>query len=187
MEVSLVARFLQLFLLASLQMLTNEEIALQLTVNISSEAEDIRQNILNAAGKMGKESEDWLSGMLKDWGLLGWAEFWVKAGLLILFIIILVSITFCCFKRMFKISNYEAILTALLLFKNRTTPPADTENEEEPEELFSMEVDEDEVLPPKRYWTLPSQMKEWSTDHEGGAASHFEPVNSPPQMQETRI
>ncbi|TRZ09403.1 hypothetical protein HGM15179_017706 [Zosterops borbonicus] len=52
MEVSLVARFLQLFLLASLQMLTNEEVTLQPAVNISSDAENIRQNILNAAAEI---------------------------------------------------------------------------------------------------------------------------------------
>ncbi|TRZ07051.1 hypothetical protein HGM15179_020054 [Zosterops borbonicus] len=58
MEVSLVARFLQLFLLTSFQMPTKEEIALHPTVNISSDAEDIHQNILNAAGEIEKGSED---------------------------------------------------------------------------------------------------------------------------------
>ncbi|TRZ08346.1 hypothetical protein HGM15179_018762 [Zosterops borbonicus] len=71
MEVSLAARFLQLFLLSSLQMLTNEEIALQPTVNISSDTEDIHQNIPNAVGEIEKESEDWLTGMFRDWGLPG--------------------------------------------------------------------------------------------------------------------
>ncbi|TRZ06299.1 hypothetical protein HGM15179_020808 [Zosterops borbonicus] len=185
MEVSLVARFLQLFLLASLQMPTNEEIALQSTVNISSDAEDICQNILKAAGEIEKGSEDWLSGMLKDWGLPGWAEFWVKTGLLILFVIILVSIAFCCIKRIVDISSYKAILTALLFFEaNRATTPADPENEE-PEEFFLVEVDENEIPPPKRYGPFPFPVEEWSTDHEWDTVSYSKPGNSPPQIQET--
>lgn len=49
--------------------------------------------------------------------------------------------------------------------------PADPEDEEEPEEFILMEVDENEILPPERYWPFPYLMEEWSTDHEWDAVS----------------
>ncbi|TRZ06570.1 hypothetical protein HGM15179_020537, partial [Zosterops borbonicus] len=69
MKIPTAVKILQLLLLASFQTPTGGRATLQPTVNISSNAEVIQQNILNAIGEIEKESEDWLSGMFKNWGL----------------------------------------------------------------------------------------------------------------------
>lgn len=38
--------------------------------------------------------------------------------------------------------------------------PADPEDEDKPEESISLEVDEDEILPPERYWPFPYPIEE---------------------------
>lgn len=43
-------------------------------------------------GEVKKETEDWLSGLFRDWGLSGWAKSILKTGLLVLFIIVIFCI-----------------------------------------------------------------------------------------------
>ncbi|RMC15620.1 hypothetical protein DUI87_07822 [Hirundo rustica rustica] len=71
--------------------------------NLSSKAENIYdaiQKIRDMVGSIKKETNDWLDGLFSNWGISDWAGLILKTVLLILFILILVLISFGIIKRM---------------------------------------------------------------------------------------
>ncbi|TRZ07548.1 hypothetical protein HGM15179_019560 [Zosterops borbonicus] len=88
-------KILQLLLLASFQTLASGRATLLPKVSLSPVTENIHQNISNVISKAEKDLEDWLNDLLLDWGFPGWDGFLIKAGLLMLFVIVALLIAFC--------------------------------------------------------------------------------------------
>ncbi|TRZ06482.1 hypothetical protein HGM15179_020625, partial [Zosterops borbonicus] len=184
MRIPKAVRILQLLLLASFQTPAGGQATLLPKMSLSHVTDNIHQNISNVVSKAEKNLKDWLNDLLLDWGFPEWTDFLVKAGLLMLFVIVVVLIAFCVIKCMVRkiirklIPNHTASPQI-----NRVAMPTDPEDEDEPEEFISLEVDEDEILPPERYWPYP--IEEWSTDHEWDEISYFRSGSPSPQMQDT--
>ncbi|RMB97122.1 hypothetical protein DUI87_26406 [Hirundo rustica rustica] len=71
--------------------------------SLSSQAENVHkaiQQMRELVDKIKRETNDWLSGLFKDWGLLVWAGSILKTILLALFVLIIDLISFGIIKRM---------------------------------------------------------------------------------------
>ncbi|XP_064289396.1 uncharacterized protein LOC135308416 [Passer domesticus] len=67
-------------------------------LNLSSKAEDVRISISkmkDMINQIKEESADWLGNLFTGWGLSGWVSSVLKTVVLILFILLLISVTVC--------------------------------------------------------------------------------------------
>ncbi|RMB93600.1 hypothetical protein DUI87_30299 [Hirundo rustica rustica] len=144
--------------------------------NLSSKAKNVYdtiQKIHNMVRSIKKETNDWLGGLFSNWGISDWAGSMLKTILLILFILMLVIISFGIIKRMlFKLISNATHSPSI----NRIAMPSTPEMEEDME--LEEILDEEARNPSKEEHQLG-----WPTQHEWFAELYPNSKYLPPPFQ----